>query len=448
MPRDRSPAFGQTGKPAARAACARAEAAFLRHYAGAQDHLAEALRIDPDLAAAHVLSGLMHILMARADTLQLARRSALRAREILERDDVPVARMPTLIALEAACDGRWLEAATCLEQAIDPAAPYAVLVKVAHILRFMCGDATGMLSFTHAIEKLARSDLSGFGFILGCHAFSLEENGMLDEAEKTAQLALHREPEDIWAMHALAHVYDVSGRTGEGLLWVESGRQHWSGCNNFASHMCWHLALFCLDRGKADKALAIYDNDLSASLTDDYRDFANAVSLLRRLEQMGVDVGQRMEALYDQARLRASDTTCVFAALHNLLPLLAQPDGTSADELVSSLEALAAGGAGDQALVARDIGAPLARMLVAARQKTHREGLVELAEKLPGLGGSCVQRDLFLRSLILLADDVCDHKTTNALLAMRSRMRQADAFARMMDERICFGGSGGAQHVA
>ena len=164
---------------------------------------------------------------------------------------------------------------------------------------------------------------------------------------------------------------------------------------------------------------------------------------------MGVDAGPRMAALYDDARKRAEDTTYVFATLHYLLPLLAQRDFAAAEGLIAGLEIHAAGEQGEQSFVARDVGVPLARMLTAAaRDRERREGVVSLAQKLPAIGGSVVQRDLFLRSLILTADDVCDHKVTNALLSQRSRMRQEDTFARMMEARMCFGGNTGNQHVA
>lgn len=441
--------FLREGNPDAIAACRLAGLAFLSHRNCAQDHLADALRCDPDIAEAHVLSGLLHILMARTDTLELARRASQRTRVILDRRERHSSVAPMVTALALACDGYWRKAADVLEQALDQAAPDPVLVKITHLLRFMSGDAAGMLSLTQPFADRDGDHAPGFGFILGCHAFALEENGLLVEAEEMAQLALHRERDDVWAMHALAHVYDVSNRTGEGLLWVESGRQHWAGCNNFASHMCWHLALFNLDRGRGERALEIYDRDIAPNRTEDFRDFANAVSLLTRLQQMGVDTGPRMEALHGAAVKRLEDTTYVFASLHYLLPVLAHRDSATAERLIAGLEKRAAGQDGDQSCIARDVGVPLARMLAAAaRDKERRDGLVTLAKGLPGIGGSVVQRDLFLRSLILMADDVCDHKTTNALLAQRSRMRQEDAFARMMDARMCFGGSAGSQHVA
>jgi hypothetical protein len=54
-----------------------------------------------------------------------------------------------------------------------------------------------------------------------------------------------------------------------------------------------------LDLGEYDAALALYDADIRAEKTDDYRDISNGASLLSRLELEGVDVGDRWEELAD-----------------------------------------------------------------------------------------------------------------------------------------------------
>src|SRR5215207_6079809 len=51
--------------------------------------------------------------------------------------------------------------------------------------------------------------------------------------------------------------------------------------------MAWHLALFHLETGDHDRVLAIYDTQVRPHPTDDFRDVANAVSLLWRFEQEG-----------------------------------------------------------------------------------------------------------------------------------------------------------------
>lgn len=49
----------------------------------------------------------------------------------------------------------------------------------------------------------------GYGNVLGMHAFGLAENGSYGLAEEKADVALTMESNDIWAVHAMAHVYEM-----------------------------------------------------------------------------------------------------------------------------------------------------------------------------------------------------------------------------------------------
>ncbi len=414
---------------------------FIRHGRDVPDALSSALAEDPDLAAAHAFAGFAQILLARGETVEAAKHFAQQARKAATLRPLSMAEAALIDGLEAACKGRWKDAADVLQNAIDRDFPQALLIKLAHSLRFMMGDCAGMLELTKPFAARGAAGEAGYGFIMGCHAFALEEAGCFDQAERTAQQALHLAPDDIWAMHALAHVYDATNRTGEGLLWVESGRQSWTHCNNFSHHMAWHLALFNVERGKYERALEIYDGELRATTSEDFRDVANAVSLLKRIQQMGFDVGERFSELYECARRRKSDVTYIFASLHHLLSLLDQNDIAAAGELLQAARE-SADGRCDQGLVATRVGVPLMESMItfATETKINRD-LVALARDLPVLGGSFIQRDIFMRYLILMADDLCDHKMVSQLLALRGEMRVSDSFSEMIGQRMCYGSS-------
>ena len=76
-----------------------------------------------------------------------------------------------------------------------------------------------------------------------------------------------------------------------------------------------------LDRGELDVALALYDTKIRQDKTDDYRDIANATSLLMRLELEGMDVANRLDELADFSENRTKDSCLVFADLHYMLAL-------------------------------------------------------------------------------------------------------------------------------
>ena len=53
-------------------------------------------------------------------------------------------------------------------------------------------------------------------FVLGMHAFGLEECGTYDAAEEAGMAALAAHPDDVWAVHAVAHVHEMRGDTERG----------------------------------------------------------------------------------------------------------------------------------------------------------------------------------------------------------------------------------------
>ncbi len=176
---------------------------------------------------------------------------------------------------------------------------------------------------------------------MGCHAFALEETGAYAKAEAAGLAAISAAPDDAWGLHAVAHVHDMTGRSAEGIALIEGNRAVWEGANNFRYHVWWHKALLHLDRGEAAEALALYDAKIRAEKTDDYRDIANATSLLMRLELEGHAVGPRWEELAGLAESRVDDGSLVFADLHYLLALIGGDRGVAQEQLITRLAAQA-----------------------------------------------------------------------------------------------------------
>jgi hypothetical protein len=112
----------------------------------------------------------------------------------------------------------------------------------------------------------------------------------------------------------------------------------------------WHLALFYLEQGNLADALQLYDEQIRSDRTDDFRDVANAVSLLMRLEMAGANVSRRWDELAAIAERRVEDRSLVFASLHYALALIGAGRSDIARQLTAGL------GAG----LAREIGAPAA----------------------------------------------------------------------------------------
>ncbi len=135
---------------------------------------------------------------------------------------------------------------------------------------------------------------------------------------------------NLWAAHGVAHVFEMQGRRAEGLAWIDALRCHWDGASNMRHHLWWHAAMFRLEYGETDAALALYDGEfrnpsspLTAAQPDLYIDVQNAASMLFLLQRHGVDVGDRWTELADKAESRIGDCLSAFTLPHWMMALAA-----------------------------------------------------------------------------------------------------------------------------
>jgi tetratricopeptide (TPR) repeat protein len=421
---DRHDFVHAAGGEAALVAFAQATDGLLAYRRDTAAALERAIALAPGMAAAHALQGLALFMAGRGETIAQAR-ACLAAALPTTADESAI-----VVALDRALATGPLAAAEVLDSRLGQRPGLALLVKLSTMLRFLGGDCPGMLATTEAVMPAWTVGMPGYGHVLGCHAFALEESGDYAMAEAAGRAAVTLEPEDPWAVHAVTHVLEMTGRAAEGIAWIEACRDGWSGCNNFAYHLSWHLGLFHLEHGDVPRVLALYDQAIRPDTSEDNRDFANAASLLWRLHQEGVDVGYRWNELADIARRRRAETTHVFTALHRLFPLIAIGDRVAARDLAAALARVAA--PGEQPAIAAGIGAPLARALLEflPSEQDVPADIASLAAALPPLGGSHAQRDVFLRSLIQLAANRRDLPGLDRILALRRQLRADDRFLR------------------
>lgn len=201
------------------------------HRPSTGDALTRALWADPDLVAGHALKGFANVILAREELMPAARQAHARAAAAALAGGATASETALIEALGFAAQGRLREAAARLEAHLDESPEEFLPAKLAHALRFMAGDLRGMLACTARLVGRLPEDAPGYGFLLGCHAFGLEEAGDL-AAERTGRRAVEREPEDAWGIHAVSHMHEMAGRTREGIAWLEAHRPSWSRCNN------------------------------------------------------------------------------------------------------------------------------------------------------------------------------------------------------------------------
>jgi tetratricopeptide (TPR) repeat protein len=405
--------------------------AVLAHASAAPEHLARTLEADPDFALAHAAKGLMLLSLARVELLAPARDCLAQARAgAALRPATPRERM-VIEALALWLDGAPRRAAQRLE-AILAEHPHDVLaLKMAHGLRFMLGDQDEMLAVLARVAPGFGDGHPLAGYVNGCYAFALEERGFYAEAERAGRRAVALSPRDAWGRHAVAHVLEMTGRADEGVAWL-GDRRSWSHANNLRFHIFWHLALFRLERGEICEALRLYDEEIRAEQTDDYRDIANGASLLARLDYAGIDVGTRWEELAAKAEGRVHDGRLVFADLHYALALLGAGQSESAETIAAGLVADSHDHPSSERREAARSGALAAFGLIAFREADYAEAAYRLGAARRGLiaiGGSHAQRDLFEQAYIESLIRCGEHERAGQVLAERLAQRGANRFA-------------------
>ena len=445
MIQDRSGAPTGIANAAARQHWDDMTAAFLAHGAATPGHLGALMDADPDLALPVALKGLFCVMLARREMTDEARRCAETAKTLLAQGDECVRARAYLNSLQAWLAGDPQRAVSTLETYLEKWPSDSLTAKLIHGMRFMIGDASGMLSSVERVLSAHGNDHAYRGYILGCHAFALEETGQYDRAEHAGRAGLDLAKDDAWGMHAVAHVYDMTHRPTLGIALIEHHTDGWAHCNNFGYHVWWHKALLHLDQGEIDTVLSLYDEKIRRDKTDDYRDISNATSLLMRLELEGVEVGDRWDELVGLAEDRCDDGQLVFADLHYMLALIHRPEAQQTRDLATHMQQRATATT-PVAAIARDPGQAAVAGLCAFGEGRYDTAFGMLKTAMAGLqrvGGSHAQRDVFERVTIDAGLRAGRWVDTEALLRARVEKRAGaqDNFAVTRFARI-------AQHSA
>jgi hypothetical protein len=371
----------------AREACAEAIGLFLRGAGDPHRALDHALDLDPDCIPALLLRTAMAV--------------AAKERAALPVIDAALAR---LARLAPRLDGRERGhvAAAYAWRAGAPAragALYADLVRrwphdllalrLAQSCFFLHGDLQALHDVAAGAVPHWRTGLPGYDCALALHAFGLEEAGDPARAELVGRRALEIEPRNAVAVHAVAHALYSAGDAQAGALWMARHRACWANEGTMTSHNGWHLALFRLAAGAADRALALYDALVAPMVGGSATDAADAAALLWRLALQDIDVGNRWIPVADAFALRGLPALWALVDVHAAMAFAAAGRAREMDRLQ---DALARGSA-----VAREVALPAVRGIEAYAAGAYAECATILAahrRDARRLGGSTVQREI------------------------------------------------------
>jgi len=390
--------------PVAAQAWDRMVLAFLAHAASTPEHLGTVLKEAPDFAMAHAVKGMFFLMLGRRELMGTAQEAYSAALAGAERITPNEREMGYVRGLCAWLAGRPSETIHEMEAILARWPEDAMAMKISHATRFILGDGKGMRASVEAVLPTYDAKHPARGYLFGCHAFTLEETGEYSRAETAGRLGLSLSPDDAWGLHAMAHVFDMTGNARAGLSWLD-GREHaWAHCNNFRYHVWWHKALMHLDQGEIDVVFDLYDTEIRSDRTDDFRDISNGSALLMRLELEGINVGDRWEELADISERRTEDACLVFADLHYLMALIGGERTEAVKRMMARLQRDARTTTADE-MKARlaTPGLSAATGLEAFGEGDYKTAFLNLGRARRSMqlaGGSHAQRDVFERLTI------------------------------------------------
>ena len=335
-----------------------------------------------------------------------------------------------IAATQLALAGRWREACAAWDQILHEHPRDILALISAHLFDFYRGDARSLRARVARVLPEWPADDPLYPYVLGMHAFGLEECNLYPQAEAAGRQALALDPRGPWAIHAVAHVMEMQGRHHEGAAWLREREGDWAVDNGLAVHNWWHSALFRLESLDTAGALALYDEQIGGSASAVNLQWLDCAALLWRLQLLGVDLGQRWDELAQAwADPVAHAGYYAFNDAHALLALLGSGDAARADEMLERARAVAeASGDADNRAMAHEVGLPLMQGLIALERGRPAETIAQLyplRTVAHHFGGSHAQRDLIDQTLLAAAVRAGDKALGHALLNERRLAKPA-----------------------
>lgn len=353
----------------------------------------ELLDEDPDCPMGWVLRGYL-LLFARSAALVTDARVAYVKADALARGATPREQLH-IAALKAWTDADTLNAQILWSNIISDTPHDLLALRVQHFNAIFLGCP-------HQLAKLAgrtlvdwNDDVPGAGFAWSTACMGLEEVGQFTKAERIGRRGAELEPDDLWAVHSVAHVMEAEGRLDDGLEWMKRPDSFWQGRGPMRHHLWWHEALFLYEAGDYERVLDYYDARIALKERSSYMEMSNASSLLLRLESSGVSCGERWDSLAKESLHLIDSRVLTFSDVHLLFIYGMASDGESFRRLTQSILNYSEVGTYDADAAGR-ISMPLAGVFEARAAQDYNlatDMLFDARADFVRMGGSNAQRD-------------------------------------------------------
>jgi tetratricopeptide (TPR) repeat protein len=362
----------------------------------------------------------------------------------------------SLAAIEAACPDvhdparrhasaarAWLEGDTALAVerygAIVTDRPRDILALVAaHTLDFHLGQRRMMrVRLAHVLPKW-NSAVPGYASVLAMYAFALEENGQYRRAEKIARRALVLDPRHPGAIHVIAHVMEMQGRSREGLAFLAATESAWIEGTGFSVHLAWHRALFHLDSNDLKSALATYDAQIANARAPGISVLADASAFLWRLQLRNIDVHGRWQLLADRWETRTLAGARPFYVVHAMMAFAAAGRSIAAARVFEALPPVDTSDV-SMSVPEEALAPPFCEALLAFVHSDYAacvEWLTRVRNIAHRCGGSLAQCDLIHLTFTEAALRARKASLAYALVAERAARKPGSRLNRWLQQRL------------
>jgi hypothetical protein len=261
---------------------------LLSAWPGAAEALEEAIAADPDFALAHAAHARLHAI--RAEPAKARTRIATAAELVAERGTERERSHVEILFL--AIHG---QSAKALDRALAHLDiwPRDVLILSLPLGAFGLFAFSGMADHDQARVDLCERHARHFGaddwWFLTYQGWAHAENGTVALGRDLVQRAIDLRRANANAAHALAHAMFEGGAGEDAEKLITDWLPSYDRTGPLHGHIAWHGALVALERGDAERALAIYAEHVqpSVSLGMPINVVSDAASLLWRLQAYG-----------------------------------------------------------------------------------------------------------------------------------------------------------------
>ena len=407
---------------------------LLAAWPGAAEALEVAIADDPDFALAYAARARLNAI--RAEPVEARARIAAAA-EIVARHGTERERSHVEI-LSLAING---QPAKALERALAHADtwPRDVLILSLPLGAFGLFAFSGMADHDQARVDLCERHARHYGdddwWFLTYRGWSHTENGNVPHGRDLTQRGFELRRDHANAAHALAHAMYEAGAGDDAETLISAWLPSYDRLGPLHGHIAWHGALVALERGDAERALALYAEHVQPSVSAGMpiNIVTDGASFLWRLQAYGHAVPTGLwDAAASYARPMFPAAGFPFVDVHMAMLTAATGDRAAVEQRVEKLTALLQAGS----LPAGPVVPAICRASLAFAEADYA-GCARILEPIAGevvrIGGSGAQREIMQDMLLLALMRSGETAKARALLDRRLHRRPSPRDSRWSD---------------